>query len=247
MINKICKICSKEFRPNKPQEKYCSRDCRKVSYKNSSRKMYLKKHIRYHNKQCPICYHDFITSNIKKVYCSSICKRIIVLKQKQLSGQKDQCKIRRNQRTKQRRKEDIIFKQKSNNWHRKYQKERRSNDEQFRLSILQNSKRYYRKHLEKECARRLRRRTFGNIDENIIKQIHTIYNEQCIFCGSSEKLTIEHLIPVTRDGTNDIDNLALACESCNYSKSNKLVLEYIGFLIRTKQLNIHPNGIRLCQ
>lgn len=33
---------------------------------------------------------------------------------------------------------------------------------------------------------------------------------------------IEHILPQSAGGTNDLDNLALACPSCNLAKSNRL-------------------------
>lgn len=42
----------------------------------------------------------------------------------------------------------------------------------------------------------------------------------CVFCGASENLTIDHIVPVSRGGTDDIDNLQAACRRCNSSKGN---------------------------
>ena len=35
---------------------------------------------------------------------------------------------------------------------------------------------------------------------------------------SSDNFSIEHIIPVVRGGTNDLENLALSCQSCNNHK-----------------------------
>ncbi|MEM1121094.1 MAG: HNH endonuclease [Bacteroidota bacterium] len=38
---------------------------------------------------------------------------------------------------------------------------------------------------------------------------------------SSSPFNIEHIIPITKFGTSDVENLALACSGCNQHKYNK--------------------------
>jgi 5-methylcytosine-specific restriction endonuclease McrA len=38
----------------------------------------------------------------------------------------------------------------------------------------------------------------------------------------SNEGTIDHIIPVSRGGTNDVDNLRLLCRSCNSKKGARL-------------------------
>lgn len=49
----------------------------------------------------------------------------------------------------------------------------------------------------------------------------------CQYCGDkTQKLECDHIIPVTRGGSNDLTNLTTACKTCNGSKGNKLVNEW---------------------
>lgn len=48
----------------------------------------------------------------------------------------------------------------------------------------------------------------------------------CWICLSTENLSVDHIIPVTRGGTNDISNLTTLCKSCNSSKGNKTYTEW---------------------
>lgn len=50
----------------------------------------------------------------------------------------------------------------------------------------------------------------------------------CIYCGSDEQLSIDHLIPRSRGGPEIGDNAILACKSCNASKGGKGVFEWYG-------------------
>lgn|GEM_PF-6054536 len=40
----------------------------------------------------------------------------------------------------------------------------------------------------------------------------------CQICGSKERLTVDHIIPIIEGGSNDPDNLWVLCRSCNSRK-----------------------------
>jgi len=49
---------------------------------------------------------------------------------------------------------------------------------------------------------------------------------RCEYCQSmadyaTETFAVEHVIPLSRGGTNELDNLALSCSGCNGRKYNK--------------------------
>lgn len=49
---------------------------------------------------------------------------------------------------------------------------------------------------------------------------------RCVVCGRNVKddgvkLHVDHIVPVSRGGTNDINNLRTLCEDCNLGRSNK--------------------------
>ena len=43
----------------------------------------------------------------------------------------------------------------------------------------------------------------------------------CVYCGSQERLHVDHSIPVSQGGSNIFDNLVTSCGSCNLSKASK--------------------------
>ncbi len=50
----------------------------------------------------------------------------------------------------------------------------------------------------------------------------------CVYCGErGGRLECDHVIPVSRGGGHSPDNLATACFSCNRSKRDKLLSEWI--------------------
>lgn len=48
----------------------------------------------------------------------------------------------------------------------------------------------------------------------------------CIYCNTNKSTTIDHVIPLSRGGTNNIDNLLPSCVSCNSKKRNKTLSEW---------------------
>lgn len=45
---------------------------------------------------------------------------------------------------------------------------------------------------------------------------------KCVLCGSDENLTVDHIIPISKGGTETLDNLRTLCKSCNSKKGAKL-------------------------
>jgi hypothetical protein len=44
----------------------------------------------------------------------------------------------------------------------------------------------------------------------------------CLKCGSESKLTIDHVVPISKGGSNDFNNLQILCEKCNSLKGSKI-------------------------
>lgn len=62
----------------------------------------------------------------------------------------------------------------------------------------------------------------------------------CSYCGSKTNLTVDHVIPKSRGGGTNWENLVAACRKCNNKKDNKLPSE-IGMVLSTKPMK--PNRI----
>jgi 5-methylcytosine-specific restriction endonuclease McrA len=53
----------------------------------------------------------------------------------------------------------------------------------------------------------------------------------CFYCNTRlnfETATIDHLIPKSQGGSDNLDNLVLACHECNIGKGAKSLNEFIG-------------------
>ena len=50
--------------------------------------------------------------------------------------------------------------------------------------------------------------------------------DECIFCGGKKDLTLDHLLPRSRNGPNDEKNVVWVCGNCNSSKGSRRLYEF---------------------
>ncbi len=57
----------------------------------------------------------------------------------------------------------------------------------------------------------------GRISDQARQTVILRDGNKCLLCGSKDNLTVGHIIPISRDGNSDIENLQTLCFSCNKS------------------------------
>ena len=65
-------------------------------------------------------------------------------------------------------------------------------------------------------------------------------HNSCVYCGSTKKLTIDHIHPKSRGGKNSWENLVTACLPCNLKKGDRTP-EEAGMKMKSKPYT--PNVI----
>ena len=65
-----------------------------------------------------------------------------------------------------------------------------------------------------------------------------LYGQSCCYCGTTGKLSLEHIIPISRGGLHTLSNILWACKSCNSSKGNDT---FIIWLWKKCNKSIHNN------
>lgn len=59
----------------------------------------------------------------------------------------------------------------------------------------------------------------GSVTSDQIEELRHKQNGRCAECGKHRKLEIDHIVPVSRGGSGDINNIQLLCGTCNKKKS----------------------------
>ena len=104
----------------------------------------------------------------------------------------------------------------------------------------ENHWRYYAEHKDEYLAQaRMRKAKIDEYDKIQQEEYDDIFNAQkglCAYCGTlmlgegdshhPDYCTMDHIVPLSRDGKHEIGNILFACRSCNSSKHAKTIAEW---------------------
>lgn len=106
-------------------------------------------------------------------------------------------------------------------------------DEAFKLSMNESAKIYTNNRYAidanyrlSERIRKQHRRAAGTLTPAEWLGIVALFNCECAYCGSHSRLTMDHVVPVSRGGKTTLDNIIPACSSCNSSKQARDIIEW---------------------
>jgi len=86
------------------------------------------------------------------------------------------------------------------------------------------------RHPEYKAVKKHRRRArmqdveIQSISDRFIKNL---YASSCVYCGAVERIEADHIIPISRGGAHCENNLQPLCKSCNSSKKDKTMAEWL--------------------
>jgi 5-methylcytosine-specific restriction endonuclease McrA len=113
---------------------------------------------------------------------------------------------------------------------------RRMNDEKRRYNPYRVAlhKEYHKKYTQTEkgkamtAMRNARRRAWMTDTPNLLTaaqwlQVLKDNHYRCHYCGTDGKMTLDHVIPLSKGGKHTIDNVVPACPRCNSKKRDKIL------------------------
>ena len=78
------------------------------------------------------------------------------------------------------------------------------------------------------------------VRERILEQCHY----KCVYCGATENLEVDHIIPLSKGGRHDEDNFQILCKSCNLKKGRGVNYEtFFKIGISPEYIEISPKWI----
>ncbi len=60
------------------------------------------------------------------------------------------------------------------------------------------------------------------IPEDVKNTVYRRDGGKCVYCGSTQNLQYDHIIPFSKGGATSVENLQILCQKCNLEKSNKI-------------------------
>ena len=111
---------------------------------------------------------------------------------------------------------------------RNLDKVKKKNDAWRKANPNYNTEHYQKfpeKNNEREARRRARKSNNG-VFKIMPYELKKLYASPCFYCGSTEKITADHIVPISRGGRHSIGNLLPACFKCNVLKSNMFIMEW---------------------
>ena len=77
------------------------------------------------------------------------------------------------------------------------------------------------------CNRRAKMKSVGGkISKDDWKELLEEANHKCLCCGTTENLSLDHIIPISKGGLNVKENSQVLCRACNSKKGNRHSTDY---------------------
>lgn len=106
----------------------------------------------------------------------------------------------------------------------------------YPLGPKEKDAKYRRSHPENNSVKKSKRRALKNINTPPNEMLTSAewlailaeHHGHCHYCGKEAKLTLDHVIPLSKGGKHSKDNVVPACTHCNSSKGAKTPKQWRG-------------------
>lgn len=213
---KLCSECQTEFEPTNNRQLACvgCKLARDVRIKRERRQ--ADPEVQLRQRQAVARYRERNRDDSWRRAICLLCSKEFDRKTIKKQYCSDSCRDRAKYRS------DITRQEKKKTWAKRWS---RANPDRVKA----NRKAYYQSHWfefqERNAANRDR-----TLPAVLVREVMESDNYTCQYCGQrGGKLTIDHKMPISRGGTDDRENLCIACHSCNCSKGAKTPEEFAAY------------------
>ena len=75
-----------------------------------------------------------------------------------------------------------------------------------------------REYIQARPKAKQRRKDFSKVRDDLFLKVGKRDGFYCASCHATEKLTVDHIVPIVHGGTDNLSNLQILCRSCNSRK-----------------------------
>lgn len=110
----------------------------------------------------------------------------------------------------------------SRDWYQKNKERRRRVDREWRRNNPEKSRAIWHRHKSRKLE------ADGDFTQKQWKALKKYYcfDGICLGCGEKKRLTVDHIIPLIKGGSNFITNIQPICQSCNSAKGDERIIDY---------------------
>lgn len=181
-----------------------------------------------YRRKCDNCQNDYV--GLGRRFCSRACQGLSIRGKPPHNKGKPLSELQKKKISKTRIERGVAKGKNNPRWgiskYRTKDEERKAGLVSARKSYLKHidTRRFYYRQLNHK-----RRRATGSHSREDWEKLKAKYNHCCAICGMQEPfteqqyqfLTEDHIVPVSKGGSNDIENIQPLCKSCNSRKHNK--------------------------
>lgn len=183
------------------------------------------------DKPCTNC------SKYNRIYAFGLCKKcyskLPKWKDYHATAERKRRKENQDEYNKKERERNIRRKEQRHIYVKKYYAENKNRLCEYQVKWRKENQEQYKQYMRDARARRNNADGKTTLKQWLMIVDYYCSNKKCISCGKlynneiqRDKITVDHIVPINKNGTNWPDNLQPICYSCNASKSDNIIIDY---------------------